>query len=158
MHMNLEWKKILLTSVAGIILVAGFFSAASFAHAQYVNYDELWLTPGETVQLVPSTTTPETFASQSSSIVTVSPTGTVYAAGLGDAVITVAVGASTEKVLAHVNPENDTPNFGSDGSENTSYIPGKSIYVTSMFGSLAGDLSTYANAFKQAGMNTADIL
>jgi hypothetical protein len=49
-----------------------------------------------------------------------------------------------------------TPHFGNDGSRLTSYVPGKSMFVRSLFFSRVPDLATYAAAFKSAGINTVE--
>src|ERR1700722_15049906 len=48
-----------------------------------------------------------------------------------------------------------TPHFGNDGSQLTSYVHGKSMFVRSMFFSL-NNLATYTSAFKRAGVNTVE--
>jgi hypothetical protein len=49
-----------------------------------------------------------------------------------------------------------TPHFGNDGSQLTSYVPGKSMFVRSMFFSLVPQLSQYVSAFKAAQLNTLE--
>jgi Bacterial Ig-like domain (group 2) len=95
------------------------------------NYNELWLTPGQSVQLTPkiiytdNVTLPisaasTTFLTASSSVATVDSNGNVFAAGLGDTSITLTSGSFTDTVLVHVNPQNVTPHFGTNGAELTS--------------------------------------
>lgn len=50
----------------------------------------------------------------------------------------------------------NTPHFGNDGSMLTSYVPGKSIFVRSMFFSLVPNLAQYAAAFQAAQVNTVE--
>jgi hypothetical protein len=50
----------------------------------------------------------------------------------------------------------NTPHFGNDGSQLTSYIPGKSMFVRSVFFSLVPQLSQYVAAFKAAQLNTLE--
>jgi len=50
----------------------------------------------------------------------------------------------------------NTPHFGNDGSQLTSYIPGKSMFVRSVFFSLVPQLSEYVAAFKAAQVNTLE--
>jgi hypothetical protein len=50
----------------------------------------------------------------------------------------------------------NTPHFGNDGSQLTSYVPGKSMFVRSMFFSGVSDLPQYVNAFKAAKLNTLE--
>jgi hypothetical protein len=50
----------------------------------------------------------------------------------------------------------NTPHFGNDGSQLTSYVPGKSMFVRSMFFSLVPQLSQYVSAFKAAQLNTLE--
>jgi hypothetical protein len=49
-----------------------------------------------------------------------------------------------------------TPHFGNDGSQLTTYVPGKSMFVRSMFFSLVPQLSQYVSAFKAAQLNTLE--
>ena len=49
-----------------------------------------------------------------------------------------------------------TPHFGNDGSQLTSYVPGKSMFVRSLFFSLVPQLSQYVSAFKAAQLNTLE--
>jgi hypothetical protein len=49
-----------------------------------------------------------------------------------------------------------TPHFGNDGSQLTSYVPGKSMFVRSMFFSLVPQFSQYVSAFKAAQLNTVE--
>ncbi len=49
-----------------------------------------------------------------------------------------------------------TPHFGNDGSQLTSYVPGKSMFVRSMFFSLVPQLPQYVSAFKAAQLNTLE--
>ncbi len=50
----------------------------------------------------------------------------------------------------------DTPHFGNDGSQLTSYVPGKSMFVRSVFFSMVPQLSEYVSAFKAAQLNTLE--
>jgi hypothetical protein len=49
-----------------------------------------------------------------------------------------------------------TPHFGKDGSQLTSYVPGKSMFARSLFFSLVPELSQYVSAFKAAQLNTLE--
>jgi hypothetical protein len=49
-----------------------------------------------------------------------------------------------------------TPHFGNDGSQLTSYVPGKSMFTRSLFFSLVPQLSEYVSAFKAAQLNTLE--
>ena len=49
-----------------------------------------------------------------------------------------------------------TPHFGNDGAQLTSYIPGKSMFVRSVFFSGVPQLSQYVSAFKAAQLNTLE--
>jgi trimeric autotransporter adhesin len=50
----------------------------------------------------------------------------------------------------------DTPHFGNDGTQLTSYVPGKSMFVRSVFFSMVPQLSQYVSAFKTAQLNTLE--
>ncbi len=50
----------------------------------------------------------------------------------------------------------NTPHFGNDGSQLTSYVPGKSMFVRSVFFSGVPTLSQYVSAFKAAQLNTLE--
>ncbi len=49
-----------------------------------------------------------------------------------------------------------TPHFGNDGSQLTSYVPGKSMFTRSLFFSLVPQLSQYVSAFKASQVNTLE--
>jgi hypothetical protein len=139
-------------------------------HAQMqlrANYNELWLTPGQSVQLLPKmaytdntsaplAATSTVFTSKASSVVTVDGSGNVFAAGLGNSSITLTYGNFSDTVLVHVNAQNNTPHFGNDGSQLTGYVPNKSMFVRSMFFSLNGNLPQYAGPFHAAQVNTLE--
>ena len=62
---------------------------------------------------------------------------------------------STKIASATINLTVNTPHFGNDGSELTTYVPGKSTFVRSMFFSLE-NLPLYASAFRAAQVNTLE--
>ena len=108
------------------------------------NYDELWLTPGQTVQLTPKVfytdgvvtplvATSTTFSSLSSSVATVVSDGIVTGGQVGDTKIIMTYDNLTDAVLVHVNAQNITPQFSKNGSMLTVYTPGESMFVTSMY-------------------------
>jgi len=152
----------------------GTYGPVNFAtdngHAQMqlrANYNELWLTPGQTVQLrpkmaytdntsAPLAPTSTAFISKALSVVTADGSGNVFAAGLGDSSITLTYGSFTDTVLVHVNVQNNTPHFGNDGSQLTSYVPDKSMFVRSMFFSLDSNLPQYVGPFHAAQVNTLE--
>ena len=63
---------------------------------------------------------------------------------------------STGKARPNLTLTRNTPHFGNDGSLLTSYVPGKSIFVRSVFGSLTPNFSRYAAAFRAAQINTLE--
>ena len=73
------------------------------------------------------------FYSTNPSVASVDGNGVVTAHAIGDATIGIAYQGFNQTTLVHVNDVNITPNFGNDGSENTSYIPGKSTFIRSVF-------------------------
>jgi hypothetical protein len=66
------------------------------------------------------------------------------------------VATATITLTPSVMPEDVTPHFGNDGSVLTSYVPGKSMFVRSVFFSLVTNLSEYVNAFHNAQINTLE--
>jgi hypothetical protein len=76
--------------------------------------------------------------------------------------IATSVADSTQTATATITltpaPSNlpNTPHFGNDGSQLTSYVPGKSMFVRSMFFSGVPDLSQYVTSFKAAKLNTLE--
>jgi hypothetical protein len=62
---------------------------------------------------------------------------------------------STGKARPNLTLTRNTPHFGNDGSLLTSYVPGKSMFVRSVFGSLT-NLSRYGDAFRAAQVNTLE--
>lgn len=63
---------------------------------------------------------------------------------------------STGKPHSKLILTRNTPHFGNDGSLLTSYVPGKSMFVRSVFMSLTANLSRYAAAFRAAQVNTLE--
>ena len=73
-------------------------------------------------------------------------------------------GAATEPSTAHSTGKarpnlaltRNTPHFGNDGSLFTNYVPGKSMFVRSLFVSLTPNFSRNAAAFRAAQVNTIE--
>jgi len=63
---------------------------------------------------------------------------------------------STGEVRPNLTLARNTPHFGNDGSLLTTYVPGKSMFVRSLFVSLTPRFSQYAAAFHAAQINTLE--
>ena len=80
-------------------------------------------------------------------------TVTLTAASMADA---TKKATATITLTPYVNRQNLTPHFGNDGSQLTSYVPGKSMFVRSVFFSLVSNLAQYSDAFRAAQVNTLE--
>jgi hypothetical protein len=105
------------------------------------NFRELDLAPGDTVNLAANlvyTNLDEapvaaTFTSQDSSVVNVDGSGLVTAMAPGVTTITVVSGSRSMNVRVIVNSSHIFPHFGRGGQILTSYQPGTSIFLSTMF-------------------------
>ena len=132
------------------------------------NYDELWLVPGQSVQLNPKlvytdqsssalTSTSVAFSTANSAAATVDVNGNVTAQGIGDTAVTITYNNLTQKTLVHVNDINVTPHFGNDGSLLTAYVPGLSTFLRDMFfGSPNPSHPQDLSDFKAAAINSIE--
>jgi hypothetical protein len=105
------------------------------------NFRELDLVPGDTVNLaanliytnLDSAPAVATFSSAASSIVTVDGTGLVTAVAPGVTALTVSSGSRSTNVRVIVNTSHIFPHFGRGGQILTSYQPGISNFLGTMF-------------------------
>jgi hypothetical protein len=139
-------------------------------------YNELWLTPGQSVALNPAflntdNTTSSfaanlaTFSSASPAIASVGTNGVVTAVSLGDTTITAGYpGLAPDTIYVHVNSQNVTPHFGKGGVFLSSYNAASSLFERSMFNLGPSQLTPgtgsydplYPSALKAAQINSLE--
>jgi hypothetical protein len=78
---------------------------------------------------------------------------TLTAASVADSTKAATATIALTPTLANLP---NTPHFGNDGAQLTSYVPGMSMFVRSLFFSRVSDLAQYVTAFKAAGINTVE--
>ncbi len=105
------------------------------------NFNTLYLTPGQSQNLTAYMTYTDdtqsqisaTYSVDNSSVVTVNSNGTVTAVGDGTATVTVIGGGKSDAVQVIVNASHAFPQFSKSGQLLTSYQPGNSIFMKSIF-------------------------
>lgn len=109
---------------------------------------------GSKVQATSTMDTSAYFVSWNPQVATVDNNGVVTAHAIGDATIGVSYHGFGDIVQVHVNDINATPQFGNDGSELTTYTPGKSTFVSSVFFLGPTTSTQLVSQVRAAGINT----
>jgi hypothetical protein len=134
----------------------------------HANFNMLYLVPGQSQNLSANqmytdgsqSPVSATYSVDNSSVATVNSNGLVTAVGLGTATITVTSGGEQTTVQVVVNASHILPQFTKSGQMVTSYQPGSSLFVKSIFqGPTAGDFQEdpkLAGEVSAAGVNTLE--